>query len=96
MSAKVAELEFLKNKIENMGKTHHIEVLKILKKNGSVKLNENKSGIFVNLSFIPEETLHEINEYLNYIHLQENVLLSAETQKEEFKKNYFHNEEQQV
>ena len=93
-SSKMIELDMLKNKIETMGKIHHIEILKILKKNSTVKLNENKSGVFINLSYIPEDTIHEIKEYLNYISMQENALLNSEIQKEEFKKNYFHNEEQ--
>ena len=73
-----------------MTKAHHVEILKILKKNTNVKLNENKSGIFINLSFIPAETMQEIKDYLNYINIQEDVLLMTEIQKEEYKKNYFH------
>jgi hypothetical protein len=93
LNTKMVELEMLKNKIENMGKIHHIEILKILKKSSSVKLNENKSGVFVNLSFIPNDTIDEVKEYLNYINMQENALLTTEMQKEEFKKTFFHNEE---
>jgi len=90
MSSKTLELENIKNQIEGMSKSHHVEILKILKKNTNVKLNENKSGIFINLSFIPAETMQEIKDYLNYIHVQEDVLLMTEIQKEEYKKNYFH------
>ena len=66
------EIENIRNKIESMDKNHHIEILKILKKNG-VKLNENKSGVFVNLSFLSKEIIDEINTYLLYVNDQEPV-----------------------
>ena len=43
-------LDNVKEKIESMNKENQIEILKLLKKNINVKLNENKSGTFVNLS----------------------------------------------
>jgi hypothetical protein len=72
-----------------MSKMHHIEILKILKKNGNVKLNENKSGVYVNLSFLPKDTISELEYYLNYIEDQETSLIILENQKEEFKNSFF-------
>jgi hypothetical protein len=83
------KLENMKNKIESMTKNHQIEILKILKKNPTAKTNENKSGIFVNLSLLPTSTLEEIDFYLNYVHDQENSLQQLESQKKEFKDAYF-------
>jgi hypothetical protein len=83
------DLEILKTKIEKMSKMHHIEILKILKKNGNVKLNENKSGVYVNLSFLPKDTISELENYLNYIEDQETSLIVLENQKEEFKNSFF-------
>jgi hypothetical protein len=85
----ILALETIKTKIEAMNKTHHIEVLKILKKNNLSKLNENKSGIFVNLSFLSAETIDELQQYIHYIEDQETSLLCMETQKEEYKNTYF-------
>lgn len=82
-------LEQMKSKIENMNKNHHIEILKILKNNPHIKLNENKSGVFINLSFLPSNTLNEITEYLNYIQDQEVSLKTMEIQKESFKNSFF-------
>ncbi len=82
-------LSLLKNKIENMSKTNHIEILQILKKHQNVKLNENKSGVFVNLSFLSNELLEEINKYVTYINEQESVINTIETQKQEFKNTFF-------
>jgi len=47
-------LELMKTVIEQMNKIHHIEILKIIKKNSLIKINENKSGVYINLTVIPE------------------------------------------
>ena len=83
------DLEKLKNTIESMSKMHHIEILKILKKNQNVKLNENKNGVYINLSFLPDEIINEISDYVNYINDQENSLQTMEIQKDDFKNTYF-------
>lgn len=83
------KLEEMKHTIENMTKNHQIEILKILKKYSSVKINQNKSGIFINLSFLPESCLEEIHNYLVYVHDQENILLPLECQKNEYKNEFF-------
>jgi hypothetical protein len=77
-------LETIKSKIERMDKKHHIEVLKILKKNASIKLNENKNGVFVNLSFLPKDSIEDLEKYIHYIEDQESSLLTVEYQKREY------------
>jgi hypothetical protein len=52
-------------------------------------LNENKSGVFVNLSFLSKEILEEIEKYVNYVNDQELVINTIETQKQEFKNAFF-------
>ena len=89
MNMDTNELEMLKLKIEKMDKKHHIEILKILKRFSNVKLNENKSGVYINLVFLPSEPLEEIQKYLSYIDQQENSIMTLETQKEEYKNTYF-------
>lgn len=94
MSVKnIAVLETIKTRIEQMNKTQHIEILKILQNNPAVKLNENKSGVYVNLSFLPDQTLAELNDYLGYVQDQESALRSNESQKLDFKKTYFDEKE---
>ena len=82
-------LSLMKDKIERMPKNNQIEVLKILKKYQNIKLNENKSGVFVNLSFLSKEILEEIERYVNYVNDQETVINTIETQKQEFKNAFF-------
>ena len=85
----IIELENIKTKIENMSKYHHVEFLKILKKNGTVKLNENKSGVFVNLSFLPKSVIDEMVHYMNYINDQETSIQNLEHLQDVYKKTFF-------
>ena len=82
-------LNEIKLSIESMSKTHHIEILKIMTKNPLIKLNENKSGVYVNLSFLPQDTITELGQCIKYIQEQEHSLNDLEIQKNEFKHNFF-------
>jgi len=81
-------LENIKKTIEAMNKFHQIEILKILSKN-LCKINENKSGVYINLSFLCTEIVDELKEYIQYTKEQENSINTMEYQKEEFKNAYF-------
>jgi hypothetical protein len=82
-------LESMKTKIEGMTKPQHIEILKIIKTHSSVKLNSNKNGVYVNISYLEDDTIDKIKKYLEYIYDQESSLLTAEYQKEDFLNEYF-------
>lgn len=82
------DLENLKSKIENMNKQNQLEILKILSTHDT-KLNENKSGVFVNLSYLPQTTINAVNDFLKYIDEQEKNLKIVEDQKKEFQDNFF-------
>jgi hypothetical protein len=83
------QLVFLKDKIEKMTKPQQLDILRILKKNPAIKLNENKSGIFVNISFLPSDSIEEIDKYVKYVGDQESELNLLENQKQEFKNTFF-------
>jgi hypothetical protein len=85
---KMDNLENIKNAIENMNKYNQIEVLKILSKN-LCKINENKSGVYINLSFLSKETIDELAEYIEYTKQQEDSINTMEYQKDEFKNTFF-------
>ena len=86
-------LNEIKDQIESMSKMHQIEILKILSKNPLIKLNENKSGVYINMSFLSQNLLNEIQKYLKYIDGQENVLNPIEIQKESYKTCFFNEKE---
>ena len=85
-------LESLKTQIEKLEKEQQIEILKILHNNPEVKLNENKSGVFINLPFLPTSAINDIKKYLDYIKDQEQTLKLAESQKQKYAKTYFEHE----
>ena len=80
----VNKLERLKEKIEALSKFQQVEILRILSKN-MCKLNENKSGIFVNMTFLENNVIEEIEKYMSYVEDQTNTFQTIEYQKEEFK-----------
>jgi hypothetical protein len=84
----VTEIEDMKRTIEAMTKKNQIEVLKILSRN-LCKINENKSGVYVNLSFLSPTVLDEMREFIQYIKQQEDTLNTAEYQKTFYKNEFF-------
>ena len=85
----VDKLEKIKLQIEKMNIAQQVEVLKILNGDDKVILNENKSGIYVNLSFLPEEVVDKIDNYVKYVQDQEKSLNVIEDKKENVKIEYF-------
>ena len=80
-----ARLERVKAAVEGMPKARHIEVLKILTKSTSAKINENRSGIYVNMSFLSETIVCELESYVKRDQDQEDYISLAEATKAGFK-----------
>jgi len=83
------QLEKIKTRIEKLSKDNQLEILKILHSSPDVKLNENKSGVYVNLSFLPEGVFKKMLSYLDYVQEQEKMLLLTETKKDSYVKTFF-------
>jgi hypothetical protein len=83
------DLETIRQKVESMAKIHQIEILRILKNSSGIKINENKSGVFINLSFLPTQTIYDIAQYIQYTQVQEKALQTVESQKNAFKTEFF-------
>lgn len=82
----VAYLDNLKRTIEKLDKQNHIEILRILMKEPSVRINESKGGCLVNMSLLPESVLGEIQHYMDYINKRQDSIEALETQQHEFEK----------
>ena len=82
-------LEEIKETIEHFPKKHQIEVLKIIKQHSNVTINENKSGIYINLTFLSEDAIQMLRKYIDYVKDQENILIPFESQKQTFKNTFF-------
>ena len=85
----MTDLNCLKEKIELLSKFHQIEILRILKKDDICTLNENKNGIFINLTNINKETIIELETYLEYVKKQEQQLNDIERQKNVLSNTFF-------
>lgn len=80
MDPKIKELEKLKLSVDKMTKENHVEILKIMKDN-NVKINENKSGVYINLSFLHDDVLKKIKNFIKFIDEQEEAINVFERQK---------------
>lgn len=87
--ANVTSLDTIKQQVERLPVAQQLEILKILHNNSEVKLNENKSGVYVNLSFLPRSAINSLREYLSYVTDQEQSLNIIETKKKDVKHTYF-------
>lgn len=81
----IVELNLIKDAIDKMVKINQVEILRILKNNSKINLNENNYGVHVNLSDLPFETIQEIKNYINYVNTQEKNLNNIELQKNNMK-----------
>jgi len=77
-----------KNKIELLDEHHQIEIMRILD-NNNISLSENKNGTFINLSDVSPLILLKIEEYLNFVNIQNNELDKDENIKNDFMEKYF-------
>jgi len=83
------ELNYIREKIEEMNHFNQVEVLRILNSYEYIQLNENKYGIHINLTCLKKEVIDKIKLYINYVNKQESTLDEVEKQKENFKNTYF-------
>jgi hypothetical protein len=60
----------------------------ILRKYPLVKLNENKGGIMINISTLPDEAIEEVQKYMEYFKTQQTILNKIENETNEYKQ-YF-------
>jgi adenosylmethionine-8-amino-7-oxononanoate aminotransferase len=88
VEAKTNYLMSLKEGIENMPVVHQIEVLRILCSKNT-QINENKNGVFVNISRLNNDLIQELYDYMKYFINQENHLNEIEQQKQSLTKEFF-------
>jgi hypothetical protein len=88
-SYEIPQLLRISEKIEAMSKFNHIEVARILSGYPEISLTENKYGIHINLTNVPNHILGKLEDFINHVQKQEKLLNDVEQQKEEFKNIYF-------
>lgn len=83
------DLTMMKDKIEKMQKNYHVEIARILIKDYQISYDENKNGIFINLSHLSQEVIEKMIKFMEYVDLQEKQLEIDEKEKHELKDAYF-------
>lgn len=78
----------LRDEIEKLNETQHIEIFKIFKKN-NITFSENKNGIFINLNCVDDVIFNEIKEHILYIKKQEKYINKIENIKNDYKNEFF-------
>tara|TARA_B100000575_G_scaffold293541_1_gene305297 strand:+ start:5839 stop:6165 length:327 start_codon:yes stop_codon:yes gene_type:complete len=86
----INKLKQLKNTIESMDAVHHPKILDILKTN-NIHISSNRNGCFINMNLFTDQILKELNDFINYINIQEKTLGAVESAKKNLKVEYFNN-----
>ena len=77
------DLNVIKTVVESWDKCHQIEVLRILSRTSKNKIiNQNKNGIFVNLSCLHAVVIDELQAYIRYVEETLHTLRDRENEKE--------------
>jgi hypothetical protein len=85
----MSDLNNIKERIEKLNKFHQIEILKLLKSSDNTTLNENKNGIFINMTSLSNKVIVELEKYLEYVDKQETQLGEIEKQKNILSNTFF-------
>jgi len=73
-------LSVIKEKIEQMSVHHQTEVLQLIYDLSLNNLNENKNGVFINLTQQSPQTIEILSNYIHYITKQQNQLSEIENE----------------
>lgn len=91
MSTSFEQLQILKQKIEQLEKNRQIEVLRIIHSVQSNIINENKNGIYINMSSLTDDIIDNLKTYLTHINTQEKELIINEKIMQDFQNTFFEN-----
>ena len=84
----VDKLKFMRDNIEKLDTNNHIDILRLLVKN-DVFINENKNGVFINLTDLSNDIINDIEKYIDYVMEQKIDLDYIEKQKDVLENKYF-------
>jgi len=86
----INKLKLLKQIIENMDSVHHPKILEMLKTN-NIHISNNRNGCFINMNNFTETILNQLNDFIDYIKIQEKNLGVVENEKKAITDEYFNN-----
>jgi gamma-glutamylcyclotransferase (GGCT)/AIG2-like uncharacterized protein YtfP len=92
----VSHLLRISEQIEATSKFNHIEVVRLLNEYPEITLTENKYGVHINLTNVPNHVIEKLDMFINHVQRQEKLLSDVERQKEEFKNIYFTKDNKEI
>jgi len=81
-------LKKLKDIIEQYDQPQHIDILKILMED-SVNITTNLNGSFINLTEVNNQTIKKLQNYINFINIQNIKLTDIETTTKDIESSFF-------
>jgi len=85
-------LNAMKDRIEQMTKNYQIEVARLLINTHNIAYDENQNGLFINMAQMTEEVKTSLQQFIEYVDLQEQQLNADETEKDGLKDIFFKKE----
>ena len=89
------ELQTLCTNIETLSKINQVEILRIFTKHSEMVINENKYGVHINMTDVPDNIICEIQSFLEYVRQQESDLTFIDSQLD-MSKNYMLQEHKEM
>jgi hypothetical protein len=83
----IHDLDKMTRIIESFSKEEHVHLLKIIMEKDSASVSENSNGTFVQMDEVSQETIQQMNKYIDYVLLKECDIKSLEENKERLKNN---------
>lgn len=87
--------KYILKHIEILSKEEQKELFKIVHTNKTI-YTRNNNGVFVNLSWVSDNVIDKIYNYIKYCLLSHNAIENAERIQEEIKKNHINKNEAQT
>ena len=76
----------LRDRIQKLEKIHQLHILKIILEH-NIAYTENSNGVFINIGTIDDTVKKSLEDYLEYVEVQETQLDEGEAERKKFKKN---------
>ena len=89
MSVNIENLQNIKKKCEKMNIIHQKEILRILKNEKTINLNENNNGTFINLTELNGNVIEKLKNFILYVNNQEEYLKNIKNKKTKIQESFF-------
>ena len=85
-------LTVMKDRIEQMPKNYQIEIARLLIRTHNIAYDENQNGLFINMGQMTDQVQLAMQQFIDYVDLQEQQLNVTETEKDGLKDIFFKKE----